>query len=217
MNLHIIVPAYNEPNLKETIQTLSTMYPQATITIAEDTKQYNMELATSGKAFYNSSPIRRGKGGAIKEVLLQGYNNAIVDADLAVNPYNLTPMLNILNQRGGLIIANRTTTNRTLTRTLTSWIYNWLTRQLFNTNIRDHQCGFKILSPQATKIAQTVQANDFFFDTELIIRCKQAGLTIIEYPAAWTEYKKNSTVKVAKDGFKMFLSLLKLKKKLGWR
>lgn len=223
MSFHVVVPAYNEAaNLETCIQTLTTLYPypQNTITVAADSKDlfpgspltvWLTHLTIKYNVFFNISPIRRGKGGAIKEVLLPQFPNAIIDADLAVNPYNLSPMLELLKQRGGLVIAKRTATNRTLTRTFTSKLYNGLTRLLFRTGVSDHQCGCKLLSPETVAIAENVHSNGFFFDTELIIRCKKAGLPITEYPVMWTEHKQKSTVNILHDGAKMFWELIKLR------
>lgn len=195
-SLHIIVPAYKETpeTLRRCNESLRLLYPESTITFAIDTPEK-----------------RRGKGRAIRENLKPEVINVYLDADLAVHPYNLTLMLGILKDSGGLVIARRVALNRSRSRTLLSKSYNGLARAMFHTGVADHQCGFKLLSPQATEVARTVRANGFFYDTELIVRCKKAGLSVIEYPVAWTEHKNKSTVNCAKDSAKMFLSLLKLK------
>ena len=217
MSFHIIVPAHNESeNLASCIQTLRALYPNATITIAEDgstdeTKATAYALAQQSKIFLQSYPERLGKGAAIKLALLEGYVNAYVDADISVNPTALKPMMEILQAKGGLVIAKRLVMNRSFKRTITSTLYNILVRIMFRTGISDHQCGCKLLSPEATDIALTVEANDFFFDTELIVRCKKAHIPIIEIIVTWTEYKTKSTVNIFKDGSKMFIELLKLK------
>jgi dolichyl-phosphate beta-glucosyltransferase len=220
MSFHIVVPAYNETaNLENCIETLTTLYPENPITIAADASPDNTDSLAlriaekHNNVFVDYCPFRRGKGWAIKNALLTNRANAYLDADFSVNPYNLTPMFELLRQRGGIIITKRIPQGRSFKRSLSSKLYNNTVRLLFRTGISDHQCGCKLLSPEATAIAQNVQANDFFYDTELIINCKRAGLTVTEYPAIWTEAHKKSNVKTLRDGARMLKQLIKLRLK----
>lgn len=220
MNINLIVPAHNESaNLETCIRSLSTLYYDTQITISADGSNDNTEQLAHkiAKQYLNiyvtTSPDRLGKGKAIKNALLNGAANGYIDADLAVHPYNLKPMYDLLQDRGGLVIAKRLPTNRSKKRSLTSKTYNTIVRLLFRTGVTDHQAGCKLLSKEATQIARQVKADGFFFDTELIIRCKKAGLPITEYPTVWTEHKQKSTVSLGKDSLKMFASLLVLKVK----
>lgn len=215
--MNIIVPAHNEAaQIATCIVTLTRLYPEATLTIATDgntdataeiAKEYEIQNLN---IIVTDTPTRIGKGAAIKQSLIYGATNAYTDADLAANPHALYAMNEIAEKTNGLVIARRITTNRSHTRTLTSKLYNNAVNLLFNTNIADHQCGLKALSPVATCIAANVEADGFFFDTELIVKCKKARLPIIEYPVMWTEHKTKSTVNLAKDGAKMLYYLLKL-------
>lgn len=227
MKIHIVVPAYNESeSLASCIHILTKLYPESTITIAEDgstdgTDQIARKLIDKplfklpfikypDNLFLSSYPTRGGKGAAIKRVLLPNIVNAYIDADCSVHPHALYPMYQILLEKGGLIVAKRIPLYRKRSRTLASKLYNGLVRCLFWDGISDHQCGCKLLSAEAVTIAQQVKADGFLFDTELILRCKHAGLSVTEYPVSWVEYKNKSAVKTIRDGTKMFLGVLKL-------
>ena len=219
-NFQIIVPAHNEAKqINQCIETLELLYPQATITIATDgnsdgTAEIALEQALQHpNIFVQSFPFRIGKGAAIKEAILTDLTNVFIDADLAVNPYAITPLVKIAQTTNGLAIAQRILQNRNKKRTILSNIYNNLIQLFFHTKIKDHQCGCKALSPKASAIALTVEANDFFFDTELIIKCKQVNIPITEYPVSWTEYKTKSTVNTTKDSWKMLKQLIQLRLK----
>lgn len=218
MNLHIIIPAHNEAaNLILCVNSLRLIYPEAFITISTDgntdaTEEIALELeAENLKTFVVSSPLRMGKGLAIQTALMPNTLNAYYDADMAVNPYALQHMAKIAEYTKGLIIGKRISNKRTVSRKVTSTIYNNLVRLLFRTGISDHQCGCKMLSAEASNIALSCDATGFFFDTELIIRCKKAGLTITEYPVYWVENKKKSSVKVIRDGTQMLKQLVHLR------
>jgi hypothetical protein len=122
---NIIVPAYNESKntLKNCAITIWYLYPNFKYTWAID-----------------DANNRRGKGKAIKQSLTPNTTNIYIDADLSVDPRNITPMLKILEQTQGIVIAQRIAKGRTFQRTLTSKLYNNLTRLLFRTGINDHQC-----------------------------------------------------------------------------
>lgn len=218
MRIHIVVPAYNEAeSLAPCIHTLSKLYPESTVTIAEDgstdgTYQIAHQLirAPTPNLFLSSYPTRAGKGAAIKRVLLPNIVNAYIDADCSIHPHALKPMYEILNKKGGLIVAKRIPLYRKRSRTLASKLYNGLVRCLFWDGISDHQCGCKLLSAEAVTIAQQVKADGFLFDTELILRCKHAGLVVTEYPVSWVEYKNKSAVNTIRDGTKMLVGLIRM-------
>lgn len=218
------MPAHNEENqIANCIETLATLQPEAAITISTDGNTDNTATIAKEKLekypslFVSNYATRLGKGGAIKQSIQQDTINIYTDADLAADPNMIAPMIRLAKDTHGLVIAKRSTTNRTLKRTIASKTYNSLVRILFNTQVCDHQCGLKVLSAEAAAIAATVKSNDFFFDTELIVRCKQAGLIIIEYPCAWTEHKQQSSVNLFRDSRKMLKQLLLLKLRMSWR
>ena len=220
-DVNIIVPAHNEaPRIVACVQSLYDLYHEGnTITVSTDGNNDGTDRIITNyiikqkldKVFVTSYPERIGKGGAIKLALLSGYVNAIYDTDMAASPYALEAMWHLLTKKGGVITVKRYAPHRSITRKLLSSTYNNLIRLLFHTGISDHQCGCKLLSPEATTIAEQVTANDFFYDTELLIKCKHAGLSVTEYSAYWTENKKKSSVKLWRDSLRMFKQLLTLR------
>ena len=218
LSLNIIIPAHNEAaQIANCIETLASLQPDAAITVQTDGNTDNtaeiakQKLTKYPHLFVSNYPSRLGKGGAIKQALLPDTVNVYTDADLAAEPNAIENMSYLALHTQSLVIAQRTNANRNFKRTIASKTYNLLVRLLFQTGISDHQCGLKVLSPEATKIAMQVQSQDFFFDTELIIRCKKAGIKVIEYPCQWTEHKQVSTVHLYQDSKKMLKQLLKLK------
>lgn len=215
--IHIVVPAHNEANhLAPCVNLLRKLYPESSITISTDgntdnTLEIAYRLANDAKAFVMAYPERMGKGAAIKHALLPDITNAIYDADMAVHPGAIKAMAKWTEYFDGLTVAMRLAEGRSMTRALTSAAYNTATNLLFHTGIYDHQCGCKVLGKKATLIAQKCASDDFFFDTELIIRCQQRGVQVVQYPVAWVEHKQRSTVNVAKDGSQMFQQLIRLR------
>jgi glycosyltransferase AglD len=229
MTLTVVIPAHNEANnIEKCIYQILHTLPHADIYIAEDgsTDTTPQIAATLASLFPQITTThfasRLGKGEATRRAIQQASPHSttilIMDADLATDLNATQEALWTLKAKGGLIIGSRTHpqshTTRTKKRALTSWMYNTLVRHLFRDGIRDHQCGFKLLSPETYEIALYECNNTgFLYDTELIIQCKRFGLNVTEIPVTWEE-QTNTKVQVGKDGIKMFIELLKLRWKL---
>lgn len=221
MKANIIIPAYNEANIiAQSINTLTKMYPDCVISVATDgSKDATTEIALEQElinpnVFVNYYPVRIGKGAAIKEAIILGETNIFIDTDLSADPKTIEQMITTAQQIDGLVIAKRQNNNRTFKRRILTSLYNNIAKLLFSTGVHDHQAGLKAMSPKASAVATTVKSTDFFFDTELIVRCKQYNIPIVEQQVIWTEHKKNSTVNIFHDSMRMFKQLIKLRLEL---
>ena len=95
-------------------------------------------------------------------------------------------------------------------RTLFSLTYNALVRMLFFDGVRDHQCGFKTMTRNvAAAVLNSSRSDGYFFDTEMIVRCKQLGYPVTEVPVNWQEKNKGgSKVNPVRDSKKIFKDML---------
>lgn len=82
-------------------------------------------------------------------------------------------------------------------------------------DLYDTQCGAKIFSPRAAKIAfQTSFIANWPFDLEIYLRLKEEGkIDILEYPVSEWSHVKGSKISLIKDGLRVFLDLLKIRLK----
>ena len=86
---------------------------------------------------------------------------------------------------------------RRVSRTLFSLSYNLAVRLLFLDGIHDHQSGFKTMSREVAAAVLNVSKSDgYFFDTEMIVRCKQLGFPVVEVAVQWSEKSKGGNSKV---------------------
>jgi dolichyl-phosphate beta-glucosyltransferase len=126
----------------------------------------------------------------------------------------LPELLRIVKQDGGMAIGSRhvagARVQRRFTRTLSSLTYNALVRLLFLDGIHDHQCGFKMMTRDvAETVLQFSKTDGYFFDTEMIVRCKKLGYPVAEVPVQWTEKNRGgSKVNPLRDGKKIALDML---------
>ena len=140
---------------------------------------------------------KKGRGRALK--FAWGESNASVccymDIDLST-PLEVLPSFidAILPKEYDIVIASRLmkgskVEGRSLSREFLSRNYNLLTRLMFPFfDIKDLQCGFKVLNANAVKhLIPLVKDNKFFFDTELLLLAYFWRLRIMEIPVHWKD------------------------------
>ena len=209
----ILIPAYNEAlqiekcvrAVNDAVSAFSNSYE---IIVTEDgsTDETSSIVSKLMKTMPNlrflHMPIRLGKGKAIKRGLgsAQGEIILFMDVDLATNLDYLPKFLELIKTNGGLAIGSRyaqgAIVKRHFSRTMASLVYNIFVRALFLDGIKDHQCGFKAMSSDVARASESVKADGFFFDTEMILRCKKLGFPVMEVGVEWAENPRLSESKV---------------------
>lgn len=231
----IVLPAYNEASriqkcVQEVERAVSSFSSSYEIIVAEDgstdgTDRIAANLSKSNPHLsFLHSPVRLGKGKAIKNALRSARGDIIVftDVDLSANLNSLPCIVQLSKQHRGLTIGSRhvkgSRVQRPVTRALSSLTYNLFARMLFLDGIRDHQCGFKAMSKEVAEVIRDDAKSDgFFLDTEMILQCKKLGFPVMEVGVEWSETKKRSEsgVKLFRDAAKMGVDLLRFRLNLN--
>ena len=226
--ISILLPAYNEASqiekcVMEVEATVSSFSKSYEIIVSEDGSTDGTDAIVAKMAKFNPnlvllhSPTRLGKGKAIKNALSSSKGNVIVfmDVDLATNLECLPQVLRLVKENGGMAIGSRhvegSRVQRRVSRTLFSLTYNLFVRMLFLDGIHDHQCGFKIMSREvAEAVLSNIKSDGYFFDTEMIVRCKKLGFPVVEVGVKWSEKRKkgDSKVNLFQDAKKIGLDML---------
>lgn len=229
----IIIPVHNEiqiikKNFQQVIEGIKQIFVDYEIIIAEDGSKDGTSNALKQLAKINPrithlcSEIRLGKGQALKRSIKITKEKIItfMDADLVTSLKHLPQLVRTIQKGFTIAMGSRSIkgscVKRPLIRIITSKIYNLLVRILFKDAIHDHQCGFKAFNrEQILPILNEVEDDQFFFDTELIIRTIMRGYKIKEIPVKWEELKDRiSKFQLFFDGIKILIKLLKLRVKL---
>ena len=164
-----------------------------------------------------AAPI--GKGGALIEGLklapladLIGY----VDADGATTPKAFHDLARHCDQ-ADCVIGSRWIPGAVLhqsqsgRRQFASRVFHRIVQLLFRMNIRDTQCGAKIMRREAVeKVHAALRIADMAFDINLLYALKRAGFSILEVPTEWTD-KIGSKVVLGKTSLTMLLSVIRLR------
>ena len=234
----IVIPAHNEEALvRQTAMTLHDFCGKNLqnydwrVVIADNNSAdrtaeivKKLEKESDGKIIYKFIP-QKGKGLAIRESW-KSFDADIyifMDADLATDLSALPLLIKSIGDGYDLVIGSRfakgSSAKRSLVRKITSKIFSLITRLMFGLKIKDYPCGFKGANKNVIKnILPDVKNDQFFFDTELVIRSAKNGLKIKEVPVIWQDRDRNkskSKVNILKVAKEYLRELLKLRKELA--
>jgi len=160
-----------------------------------------------------------GKGGALIEGLkLAAFGEFVgyVDADGATPPDALLKLVRLLD-RADCVIGSRWLPGAVLhveqnsRRRFASRVFHLLVQVLFRMNVRDTQCGAKVMRREAVeKIHSSLRIADMAFDINLLYSLHRAGYHILEVPTEWTD-KIGSKVTLFRTSLVMFLSVVRIR------
>ena len=118
---------------------------------------------------------------------------AYMDVDLSTDLNALLPLVApLLSGHSDLAIGTRLAPGarvvRGTKRELISRCYNVLIRALLRNRFTDAQCGFKAARAEVARdLLPTVSNEEWFFDTELLVRAERSGMRIHEVPVDWVD------------------------------
>ena len=230
-SLLLLIPAYNEeariePVLRDYARFFKENYHGKfqMVVILNGCKDNTLGVVQrTAKDFFSVSyldfPEAIGKGGALIEGLklapfadLIGY----VDADGATPP---RAFLDLVKKIGAAdcVIGSRWLPGAVIhqsqagNRRFASRVFHFIVQLLFWMNIRDTQCGAKVMKRAVVeKIHPTLRIADMAFDINLLYSMKRAGFKILEVPTEWTD-QAGSKVVLGRSSLTMFLSVVRVR------
>ncbi|HSH94461.1 MAG TPA: glycosyltransferase [Roseimicrobium sp.] len=227
----LLIPAYNEekriePVLREYAAYFRTNHPGRfeLVVVLNGCRDNTLQVVqkvgvefSEVRSLEFAAPI--GKGGALIEGLklaptadLIGY----VDADGATPPaafYDLVQKV----ANADCAVGSRWIPGAVLhqsqsgKRQFASRVFHLIVQSLFWMNIRDTQCGAKVMHRAAVeRIHGSLRIADMAFDINLLYCLKREGFKILEIPTEWTD-KVGSKVAFGKTSLTMLLSVIRLR------
>ena len=231
----IVVPVLNEEKiLQSSIETLDEYMMENLpyryqITIADNGSQDNT-LKIAKNLAQNHQSVRvvrlaeRGRGRALKQVWQSSQADILtyMDVDLSTSLDDFLPMIqSLVAGEAGVAIGSRlmkkSKTSRGFKREFISRCYNKIIKLTSRTKFSDAQCGFKAIRRDVAKrFLPKIKDNEWFFDTELLIKTERAGVPIHEKPVTWIE-DTDSRVKIVKTAVDDLKGLHRVNKELDNR
>ena len=145
-----------------------------------------------------------------------------MDVDLSTSLDDFLPMIQpLVAGEAGVAIGSRlmkeSKTSRGFKREFISRCYNKIIKLTSRTKFGDAQCGFKAIRRDVAKrFLPNIKDNEWFFDTELLIKTERAGVPIHEQPVTWIE-DTDSRVKIVKTAVDDLKGLHRVSKELDDR
>ncbi len=230
-SLLLLIPAYNEEHrIEPVLRDYARYFPQhypgkfQLVVLLNGCRDHTLDVVQRVAAEfpcigYRDFPQRIGKGGALIEGLrlapladLIGY----VDADGATPPQAFHDLVNRLGA-ADCVIGSRWLPGAVLhqaqshKRQFASRVFHLIVRGLFWMNIRDTQCGAKVMRREAVeKIHSSLRIADMAFDINLLYSLQHAGFRILEVPTEWTD-KIGSKVTLGRTSLTMLLSAVRVR------
>lgn len=120
-----------------------------------------------------------------------------MDVDLATDLRHLPLLIDAIRGGADIAVGSRLATGarveRSMLRRIVSRLNQALLRAVFGLPVADAPCGFKAVNERTVRaILPQVRDDQWFFDTELLIRAHRAGFQIVEIPVAWHEPRASS-------------------------
>lgn len=230
-SLLLLIPAYNEerriePVLRDYARYFKENYPgkfQLVVVLngcTDDTLGVVQRVSTEYPSVTALEfPGAIGKGGALIEGLklaplaeIIGY----VDADGATPPHALHDLARRIDE-ADCVIGSRWLPGAVLhveqsgRRQFASRMFHLIVQGLFWMNIRDTQCGAKVMKRAvAEKVHPALCIADMAFDINLLYSIQRAGFKILEVPTEWTD-QVGSKVTLARSSLTMLLSVIRVR------
>ncbi len=224
----IIVPAKNESgNLKELVNRIPEFSNKYEIIIVcGPSKDNTFEVAKNIMNEKKDIEIlvfeqtNNGKANAVWEAIKLSSNDAIaiLDADISVDPEELTNFFEVL-ENTNCDFVNGTRLMYPMEDTAMRYInkignrsFQYLISKLIGINLSDTLCGTKIFKKSRIESLYTWQKkmviSDPFCDFDLIFSSAYSGAKILEYPVHYRSRKYGKTnISRFRDGWKLILYL----------
>lgn len=193
----IVIPAYNEENrigkvLDEVCMFISTNKLPWEVIVAVDGSDHTNDIIEKYHKQYSfvsskKSLGRSGMGGAIKRGIVSSHCEftIMMDADGSAKLLDMIENIELLESYEVLNFNRYSSTKNFIPfkRRLASRVFNLILKALFNINIYDTQCGYKIMkTKEAAKIVKKITFTNGFFLTAFFLHCKKSGIKVTEVP-----------------------------------
>jgi dolichol-phosphate mannosyltransferase len=207
-DVSVIVPCYNEQdNIENCVNQIDEAFRPTEIVheILLVNDGSTDETLKRARSLYESHQSVRaidlgrncGKAVALKEGVRRARGNlvAFFDADLQYTPADLVRMVSRLNNGIDFVNGSRDYNGYGTSRTAFSRLYNRVVRLLFRMDLRDSNCGIKVL-----KKAVADEGSIFDYGLPLVVPLlKVRGFESTEFPVTLHE-RRNGVSKYFQDG-----------------
>lgn len=229
MRVDIILPVYNEEHvLERSVRTLhaylsDNLHHEWRIVIADNgskdrTSHIARQLEQSLPGVTAMHIPEAGRGRALTRAWLASEADVLtyMDIDLSTDLDAFPRLVSAIAEQGYDVVAGSrlgpgSETTRSLKREVLSRGFVLMTNLIFQTRLRDTQCGFKGISREAAqKLLPMVKDTGWFWDTELLLIAAKSGWRVTFLPVRWVE-DPDSRVRVVSTVLRDIKGLIRMR------
>lgn len=228
--LSLIIPAFNEEaRIGESLDKIlaffqSQPYFYEILIVDDGSRDQTVDVirerfgSKDGFTIYQQ-PRNMGKGGAVKQGMLQARGDYVFfsDADLSVPIDTLSVFLAELESRSDVVIGTRQKAGASIEvhqpfyREFMGKTYTRLANWILSLQISDFTCGFKGFRREAAKkLFPRQQLKNWSFDAEILYLARLKGYRVTEVPVRWRDDERTK-VRLWRDIVGSFLGLLQIR------
>jgi glycosyltransferase involved in cell wall biosynthesis len=210
----IIVPALNEAEaIDGLVRALRGSAPWHEVIVVDDgSSDGTGERAREAGAIVVRHPYNKGNGAAVKSGIRRATGDAIliVDGDGQHRPADAVRLVSRLDEYDLVIGARSAATQATTSRRLGNALLNRLATYLTDREIPDLTSGFRAARRECMLEFLHLLPNGFSTPTTTTLAFIKAGYSVAFEPVDAEQRQGKSKIKLARDGAKFFLILLKI-------
>ena len=210
----IIVPALNEAEaIADLVRALRGSAPWHEVIVVDDgSTDGTGERAREAGAVVVRHPYNKGNGAAVKSGVRRATGDAIliVDGDGQHRPADAVRLVNRLDEYDLVVGARSAATQATKARRLGNALLNRLATYLTDREIPDLTSGFRAARRECMLEFLHLLPNGFSTPTTTTLAFIKAGYSVAFEPIDAEQRQGKSKIKLARDGAKFFLILLKI-------
>jgi glycosyltransferase involved in cell wall biosynthesis len=210
----IIVPALNEAEaIGDLVRALRAGAPWHEVIVVDDgSSDGTGERAREAGAIVVRHPYNKGNGAAVKSGIRRATGDAvlIVDGDGQHRPADAVRLVSRLDEYELVVGARSAATQATTSRRLGNALLNRLATYLTDRDIPDLTSGFRAARRECMLEFLHLLPNGFSTPTTTTLAFIKAGYSVAFEPIDAEQRQGKSKIKLARDGAKFFLILLKI-------
>jgi glycosyltransferase involved in cell wall biosynthesis len=210
----IIVPALNEAGaVGDLVRALRASAPWHEVIVVDDgSTDGTGERAREAGAIVVRHPYNKGNGAAVKSGIRRATGDAIliVDGDGQHRAADAVRLVNRLDEYELVVGARSAATQATTSRRLGNALLNRLATYLTDREIPDLTSGFRAARRECMLEFLHLLPNGFSTPTTTTLAFIKAGYSVAFEPIDAEQRVGKSKIKLARDGAKFFLILLKI-------
>ncbi|MDR2158220.1 MAG: glycosyltransferase [Holosporaceae bacterium] len=219
-NIAVLIPCYNEANtMADVVASFKKHLPNAVVYVYDNCSEDDTaEIARNAGAIVVTAKTR-GKGNVVRRMFsdVDADIYIMVDGDSTYTAKDAPRMINaLIKEKADMVVAVRRERSDSAYRNghrLGNRIFNRLLKILFHSTFSDIFSGYRAFSRRFVKTFP-IMANGFDIEAELSIHALTLAIPCAEIDSDYWERPANSYSKLStfKDGFKIFVSIMKLLK-----